>query len=362
MFGIEDIKKDYDEILKQLSDPGLISDYSANNPPTSSKLGRIADVGWEKFEELSNKKKSLEKIIEKQKEIDGLKTQIEENKTILKAKDDQELSVLAESELPILREKIDSMEKELENMLEENSSPQPAAQSVIIEIRAGAGGDEAALFAGELYRMYSKYATLQSWKQKILDSHPTEIGGFKEIIFEIDGDVFAKLKNEGGVHRVQRIPKTEKAGRVHTSTATVAVLPKPKSSEIKIKPDEIKIDFFRSSGAGGQNVNKRETAVRITHLPSGISVASQTERSQAQNKENALAILSAKIVEKRIEEEQSRLDGKRNIQIGGAKRAEKIRTYNFPQDRVTDHRLKKSWHNIEEIMEGKIEKIIESLQ
>ncbi len=342
MFGIEDIKKEYDEILNQLSDSGLISDY-------------------EKFEELSKKKKSLEKIIEKQKEIDELKTQIEENKTILKTRDDQELSVLAENELPILQEKIDSIEKELESMLKENSAPKPAAQSAIIEIRAGTGGDEAALFAGELYRMYSKYATLQGWKQKILDSHPTEIGGFKEIIFEIDGDVFVKLKQEGGVHRVQRIPKTEKAGRVHTSTATVAVLPKPKLSEMKMRPDEIKIDFFRSSGAGGQNVNKRETAVRITHLPTGIAVASQTERNQAQNKENALAILSAKIIEIKKEKEQSQLGGKRNIQIGDAKRAEKIRTYYFPQDRVTDHRIKKSWHNIGEIMEGKLEKIIDSL-
>ncbi len=340
---MEKINEEYQKILEQLSDPGLISDY-------------------EKFEELSKKKNYLEKIIEKQKNIDDLKTQIEENKTILKTRDDEELSVLAENELPLLQEKIEAMEKEMENLLKENSGPKEPAQSAIIEIRAGTGGDEAGLFAGELYRMYSKYASLQGWRQKILDSHSTEVGGFKEIIFEIDGDVFSRLKNEGGVHRVQRIPKTEKAGRVHTSTATVAVLPKPKSSEIKIRPDEIRIDFFRSSGAGGQNVNKRETAVRITHLPTGISVASQTERSQAQNKENAMAILSAKIIEIKKEENESRLGGKRNDQIGGAKRCEKIRTYNFPQDRVTDHRLKKSWHNIEEIMEGKIDKIVESLQ
>jgi len=343
MSGIEDIKKEYEEVINQLSDPGLI-------------------YNQEKLEELSKKKRSLEKIIEKQKEVDDLKSQIEENKTILKSGDDEELSILAENELPILQDKIEKSEKELENMIKENSSPKEPSQSAIIEIRAGAGGDEAALFAGELYRMYSKYAELQGWRQKVLDSHPTELGGFKEIIFEIDGDVFVKLKNEGGVHRVQRIPKTEKSGRVHTSTATVAVLPKPKSSEIKIRPDEIRIDFFRSSGAGGQNVNKRETAVRITHLPTGISVASQTERNQAQNKENAMAILSAKIIEIKREEAESQLGGKRNDQIGGAKRAEKIRTYNFPQDRITDHRIKKSWHNIEEIMEGKLDKIIESLQ
>ena len=235
-------------------------------------------------------------------------------------------------------------------------------QAVIIEIRAGTGGEEAALFAANLYRMYSKCAGIQGWQQKVLDSRPTELGGFKEIIFELKNkDVFSKMQYEGGVHRVQRIPKTEKQGRVHTSTASVAVLPKPKKASIRIKPEELKIDFYRASGPGGQYVNKRETAVRITHLPTNLVVTSQTERSQLQNKENALAILEAKIQDLKETQDLEKLDEKRKAQIKWAKRAEKIRTYNFPQDRVTDHRIKKSFHNLEAIMAGKLEPIIKAL-
>ncbi len=236
-------------------------------------------------------------------------------------------------------------------------------EAIIIEIRAGAGGTEAALFTADLFRMYSKYALNQGWKQRVLSSSPAELSGFKEIIFEIRGEnVFSQLQYEGGVHRVQRIPKTEKAGRIHTSTSSVAVLPKPKKAEIKIRPEDLKIDFCRASGPGGQNVNKRETAVRITHLPTNIVVTSQTERNQLQNKESALAILEAKLLEKKETEDFGTMDEKRKIQIKWAKRAEKIRTYNFPQDRVTDHRIKKSFHNIEGIMAGKLESIIKSLE
>lgn len=242
----------------------------------------------------------------------------------------------------------------------ENKSGQA---SIIMEIRAGTGGGEAALFAADLFRMYSRYASNQGWKQKVLDSRPTELGGFKEITFEISGsNILSKIQYEGGVHRVQRIPKTEKGGRVHTSTATVAVLPKPKQAEIKIKPENLKIDFYRASGPGGQYVNKRETAVRITHLPTGIVVTSQTQRNQLENKENALSILRAKLFEKQETEQISSIGEKRKAQIGWAKRAEKIRTYNFPQDRVTDHRIKKTWHNIEEIIDGKLDSIIRILQ
>ena len=235
--------------------------------------------------------------------------------------------------------------------------------SIIIEIRAGVGGEEAAIFAADLFKMYSKYAAVQGWKQKILDSRPTSLGGFKQIIFELqNNNLFNLLKYEGGVHRVQRIPKTEKSGRIHTSTATVTVLVKPKATEIKIKPDEIKIDLYRASGPGGQHVNKRETAVRITHMPTGLVVTSQTERNQLQNKENALSILSARLLEKKNKEEQSKIGDKRKIQIGRAERCEKIRTYNFPQDRITDHRIKKSFHNIERTMEGHLNQIIKALQ
>jgi peptide chain release factor 1 len=234
-------------------------------------------------------------------------------------------------------------------------------ESVIIEIRAGTGGAEASLFVVDLFKMYSKYALNHGWRQNILSLNNSEMGGYKEIIFELisqDNNIFSKMQYEGGVHRVQRIPKTEKIDRIHTSTVSVAVLLKSKKTEIKIKPEDLKIDLFRSSGPGGQNVNKRETAVRITHLPTGISVASQTERNQAQNKENAMAILEAKILEKKEMEDFGSISEKRRAQIKWAKRAEKIRTYNFPQNRITDHRIKKSWHNIEDIMNGNLELII----
>ncbi len=247
--------------------------------------------------------------------------------------------------------------------MEEIEKENTEARDVIIEIRAGAGGAEASLFAENLYRMYSKYAQTQGWQQKLLSSHSTELGGFKEIIFELkNGNVFSKIKYEGGVHRVQRIPKTEKGGRIHTSTATVAVLAKPKKALLKINPCDLKIDFFKASGPGGQYVNKRMTAVRLTHFPSGIVVSCQTERNQLQNKENAMAVLQAKILEKKQREEQEKISGNRKAQIHMAMRAEKIRTYNFPQDRITDHRIKKSWRNIEEIMDGKLEKIVKTLQ
>lgn len=238
-------------------------------------------------------------------------------------------------------------------------------ESIIIEIRAGTGGDESSLFVADLFKMYSRYAAIQNWQQKILSSNQSEMGGFKEIILELSSkndSPFSKMEQEGGVHRVQRIPKTEKMGRVHTSTASVAVLLKPKQEEIKIRPEEIKIDLFRSSGPGGQNVNKRETAVRITHIPTGMVVASQTERNQLENKENAMAILMAKLLEKREAEDIGSMTEKRRAQIKWAKRAEKIRTYNFPQDRITDHRINKKWHNLEEIMNGQLEPIIKAFQ
>ena len=251
---------------------------------------------------------------------------------------------------------------EMKNLMSEGDKAEES-QAVIVEIRAGTGGQEACLFAGNLFRMYSKYGQSQGWQQKILDSHPTELGGFKEVIFELkNGDVFSKMKYEGGVHRVQRIPETEKSGRVHTSTSSVAILQKPKRAQIKIKPEDLKIDFYKASGPGGQYVNKRMTAVRITHLPTSLVVTSQTERNQLQNKENALAILEARILEKKEMAETEKISGERKAQIGWAKRAEKIRTYNFPQDRVTDHRIKKSWYDIKEILNGKLGLIIKALK
>ena len=236
-------------------------------------------------------------------------------------------------------------------------------QSVIIEIRAGTGGDEAGLFVRDLYRMYSKYATSQGWGQRILDSNQSDIGGYKEIVFEFTGpSVFDLMQYESGVHRVQRIPKTEKQGRVHTSTVTIAVLEKPKKMDININNSDLRIDTYRSSGAGGQYVNKTESAIRITHLPSGIVVTSQTERSQLQNKENAMNILSAKILQFQEEADMSKLSDARREQIGWAKRSEKVRTYNYPQNRITDHRIGKSWHDLETIADGNLEPIIKTFR
>lgn len=238
---------------------------------------------------------------------------------------------------------------------------QAEKQSVIVEIRAGTGGDEAGLFARDLYRMYSRYAQNQGWNQKILDSNQSDVGGYKEIIFEISGEgAFNQMQYEGGVHRVQRIPKTERQGRVHTSTATVAVLNKPKKTEVNINPSDLQIDTYRASGPGGQYVNKTESAIRITHKPTGVVVTSQSERSQLQNKENAMSILAAKILQAEEEKNLANLTEARKEQIGWAKRAEKIRTYNYPQNRLTDHRLGKSWHNLEDIMEGKMEPIFKA--
>lgn len=236
-------------------------------------------------------------------------------------------------------------------------------QAVIMEIRAGTGGDEAGLFGRDLYRMYSRYAQAQGWNKKVLDSNISDLGGYKEIIFEIEGvGAFDKIKQEGGVHRVQRIPKTEKQGRVHTSTITVAVLQKPKKTEININSSDLEISTFKSSGPGGQYVNKTESAVRIAHKPSGIVVTSQSERNQLQNKENALAILAARILQKQQEADLSKLTEARREQIKWAKRAEKIRTYNFPQNRITDHRINKSWHNLEKIIDGDFEPIVKAFK
>jgi len=254
------------------------------------------------------------------------------------------------------------------NYRPESESPSSPAgssgrQSAIVEIRAGTGGDEAGLFASDLYRMYSKYAQSRGWKQRVLDSNPSTIGGYKEIIFEISGDgAYDDLQNEGGVHRVQRIPKTEKQGRVHTSTITVAVLLKPKKTEISISPADLEISTYKASGPGGQYVNKTESAVRILHKPSGLVVTCQSERNQLQNKETALALLSARLLRAQEESDLSKLTEERREQIGWAKRSEKIRTYNYPQNRITDHRINKSWHSLETIVNGDLEPIIKAFK
>ncbi|NCQ02746.1 PCRF domain-containing protein [Candidatus Wolfebacteria bacterium] len=234
---------------------------------------------------------------------------------------------------------------------------------VILEIRAGAGGDEAAIFASDLSRMYQKYSVKQGWKFTVLDFNQTSLDGYKTFVAEVEGQgVYEILKNEAGVHRVQRIPKTEKSGRIHTSTASVAIIPYVEPKKIQINPSDLEISFFRSSGPGGQNVNKVETAVRISHKPSGIVVSSQAGRSQHANRESALNILRAKLYENKQIEEQNKLGGLRKEQIGSAERAEKIRTYNFPDDRITDHRINKKWHNIERILDGELDQIVNAFK
>jgi len=374
MVDIEAIKKEYQKLLDQLADPELISNWGkgdefkdssspfagARVKGDESKDSSSPFAGARVFEELLKRKKELEKIIEKEKEIEDLEKQAQENKAILSSGENPELTSLAEEEIKTLSKKEEVLKKELEELLKKGKSPE--VNSVVIEIRAGTGGEEAAIFVADLFKMYSKYGELQGWKQRVLDSNPTELGGFKEIFFELRGEgVFSRMKWEGGVHRVQRIPTTEKSGRIHTSTVSVAVLPKPKESEVKIRPEDLKVDVYKSSGPGGQYVNKRETAVRITHLPTGIIVASQTERNLQQNRENAMAILEAKILEEKMKQEEEKLGEKRKAQIGWAKRAEKIRTYNFPQDRITDHRIKKSWRNLEKILNGELNPVIDAL-
>jgi len=234
-------------------------------------------------------------------------------------------------------------------------------KGVIIEIRAGAGGDEAALFAADLFRMYSRFAEKQGWSKNLINSHATGLNGYKEIVFEIKGEeVYEKLEYEAGVHRVQRIPTTEKSGRIHTSTVSVAVLLEASETEIHINPNDIRTDVLRASGPGGQNVNKIESAVRVTHLPTGLVVSCQDGRSQQHNKEKAMQVLRSRLLARKRAEELSERGDERRGQIGTADRSEKIRTYNFPQNRITDHRIKKSWHNLDKIIDGDLKPIIKT--
>jgi len=255
---------------------------------------------------------------------------------------------------------------EIQRILESDSNATShslgASNEIIVEIRAGTGGDESALFAVTLFEMYKKYAALNGWRVDVLDYSRTSLGGYKNMVFEMAGkNVFDKMKYESGVHRVQRVPETEKAGRVHTSTATIAVLPKAKETDVEIRPDDLEISFYRAGGPGGQNVNKVSTAVRIVHKPSGLVVSSQEERFQARNKERALEILRAKLLDLQQQKAHGNLTDERRKQIGTGDRSEKIRTYNFPQDRITDHRIKKSWGNIIKILNGNLDPIVEEL-
>lgn len=269
---------------------------------------------------------------------------------------------LAEEEVKNIQEQKIALWTQMEDILKTEEKEDEYPNHIVMEIRAGAGGDEASLFAGDLKDMYEKYATLKGYQTRVLSSSPGTSGGYKEVVLEIAGlDVYKNLRYEMGVHRVQRIPETEKAGRIHTSTASVAVLPMRKKTTFEVDPTDIEMSFSRSGGKGGQNVNKVETAVRLVHIPTGIEVRSTAERSQLKNREIAMSILTAKLEELKREEEAAKLAHERKEQIGRADRSEKIRTYNILQDRVTDHRIKQNWHNIESILNGNIDTIIQDV-
>lgn len=276
---------------------------------------------------------------------------------------DESMKTLSEEELKSLEEQKTTLMKEMEEIAAAEKAEEEFPNEIILEVRAGAGGDEAALFAKELADMYKAYAASQGWSVSTVDTSENSLGGYKEASFEIRGrDVYKKLRFETGVHRVQRVPATEKMGRVHTSTASVAILPVRKKTSVEIKPSDLEIETSRSGGAGGQNVNKVETAVRIIHKPTGIDVRSTSQRNQLKNKEMAMSILTAKLEKLKEEEEAAKYSADRKAQIGTADRSEKIRTYNFNQDRITDHRIRENWHNIEKILQGGLEPIISAFE
>ena len=338
---IQELKKEYEKINKKLIQNSGVFDL-------------------EKTRELSQRQNELSKIIDEYEKIEKIKNQIKGDEEIIKEEKDKDLIKLAEEELKKLIKGKTSLEKKLADLLK----PQDPLdkKTAIIEIRAGAGGDEAALFAADILRMYSRFAEKENYKMIILNISRSDSGGVKEAVAEMNGqNVYGKMKYESGVHRVQRIPTTEKSGRIHTSTVSVAILPQAEDVDIKINLSDIKIDVFRSSGPGGQSVNTTDSAIRITHLPTDIVVSCQDEKSQLKNKEKALKVLRSKLLSQKQEEENQKRGKMRRDQIGSAMRSEKIRTYNFPQDRVTNHRVGKSWHNLDKIMDGEIDGIIEAV-
>ena len=322
----------------------------------------LLEVGndYQRAAELNKERLDLEPMVEKSKEYRRDVARLEEAHTIIESGEDAEMRLLAESEIADLEPRAQALEKELKQMLVPKDPRDD--KNVFVEIRAGTGGEEAAIFAADLYRMYTRYAERQGWKVEVMDSNAIGIGGFKEVVFQVKGKgAFSKLKYESGVHRVQRVPATESSGRIHTSTATVAVLAEVEDVDVEIPESDMKIDVFRSSGAGGQNVQKNATAIRITHLPTGMVVAVQDERSQLQNKLRAMSILRARLYEIEQEKRRSTQDADRRSQVGTGERSEKIRTYNYPQNRVTDHRINVSIFNLPVVMEGGIDQFIEEL-
>ncbi|MDX9990893.1 MAG: peptide chain release factor 1 [Anaerolineales bacterium] len=333
------IEERYEELTRQLLEIG--SDY-------------------QRAGEINKERSDLETLVEKSREYRQICIRLDQARAMLETEKDEELLALAELEISELEEQIPALEKALKSMLVPKDPRDD--KNVIVEIRAGTGGDEAALFAADLFRMYSLYAERQRWKPEVLSSNEIGIGGYKEITFEIKGHgAYSRLKYESGVHRVQRVPATESQGRIHTSTATVAVMAEVDEVEIQIPESDVETEVYKSAGAGGQNVQKNSTAVRLTHKPSGMVVTCQDERSQLQNKLRAMSILRARLFEMEENKRRSEIEADRRSQVGSGERSEKIRTYNYPQSRVTDHRIGLSSYNLPVVMEGEIETFIEEL-
>ena len=338
---IKKIINTYDDLTDQLSDPKIIS-----NPP--------------KFRDIAKHHHDLEPVVQKGREYIKLIEQIVEYRSILDG-DDPDLKVIAKEEIDDLFSQQEQQENELKILL--LPKDQRDSKNTIIEIRAGTGGEEAALFSADLYRMYSHYAERKGWATETISSSPTGSGGLKEVIFALKGDgAFGEMKFEGGVHRVQRVPETESSGRIHTSAATVAILPEAEEIDLKINPDDIRIDTFRASGAGGQHVNKTESAVRITHIPTGLVVSCQDEKSQHKNRVAAMKVLRSRLLAIEEEKQQSERAEIRKSMVSTGDRSAKIRTYNFPQGRVTDHRIELTLYKLDSIMDGDIAELIEQLR
>ena len=338
---LDSVLRRYQEIEDSMADPEVARDF-------------------EQVQQLAKERASLEKLVEISRRHETLSQERASLEELLREETDQEMTQMAREELGKVADQLTELSAELKlALLPKDPNDE---RSVIVEVRAGTGGTEASIFAGDLYRAYTRYAQMHNWKVDVMDSSPSEMGGFNKIVFEVQGKgAFSRLKYERGVHRVQRVPNTETQGRIHTSTATVAVLPEADEVDVKISPDDLRIDIFHAGGHGGQNVNKVATAVRIVYEPTGLTVVCQDERSQFKNKQKAMAMLRAKVYEAEQERHDAEISQDRRSQVGAAERSEKIRTYNYPQDRITDHRINASFHDMPKIMDGGLDIIIDQL-